>query len=118
MFCVLFLESLAFLTAKTHGLEEEAEALHAMFDPEEKLPDVNPNAQLLQPPPPIVRSEENWPLLTVTKGFFEGAMSRGKAGATTTMVADVAMDEGDVGGDWGDENDLVLDGELSGGPYS
>ena len=30
---------------------------------------------LLQPPVPIMQQESNWPLLTRTKGFFEGAVS-------------------------------------------
>eukprot|EP00057_Strongylocentrotus_purpuratus_P019118 XP_011673592.1 PREDICTED: coatomer subunit alpha isoform X1 [Strongylocentrotus purpuratus] len=103
-------KSLAYLTAKTHGLTEEADGISEMFDESDTLPEVSPNAQLLQPPAPIIRSEENWPLLTVTKGFFEGAMSRGKAGGTgSTMTAAVAMDEGDAGGDWGEDAELVLD---------
>lgn len=75
----LFLESLAYLTAATHGLQEEAEDLKTAFDPEnEKLPEVNPDAVLLQPPVPITQQESNWPLLTVTKSIFEGAVtSRG-----------------------------------------
>ena len=36
------------------------------------LPEVLPGAQLLKPPPPIMQTEANWPLLTVSKGFFEG----------------------------------------------
>ena len=100
--------SLAYLTAATHGLTEDAEALKASFDPEtERLPEVNPNAILLQPPVPIHQQESNWPLLTVTKGFFEGAMAaRGKGGATAMAAADIG-DEGVEG--WGDDAELVLD---------
>lgn len=36
---------------------------------------MNPNAKLLQPPVPILQNEGNWPLLTVAKTFFEGAMA-------------------------------------------
>ena len=39
------------------------------------MPEVDPNAQLLQPSPPINPLDTNWPLLTVSKGFFEGAIS-------------------------------------------
>lgn len=39
------------------------------------MPEVDPNAQLLQPPPPINPLDTNWPLLTVSKGFFEGAIA-------------------------------------------
>ena len=31
-----------------------------------------PGSQLLMPPIPILQTETNWPLLTVSKGFFEG----------------------------------------------
>ncbi len=48
-------ESLAYLTAATHGLDEEAEALAASFPETEKLPEVDPNAMLLQPPAPITQ---------------------------------------------------------------
>jgi len=69
-------ESLAYLAAATHGLEEEAELLQSSFEGEnEKLPEVNPNAVLLQPPVPISQQETNWPLLTVSKSIFEGAVA-------------------------------------------
>ena len=70
-----FTESLAYLTAATHGLTEEAQELEENFGEEEKKPDLYPGAKLLQPPPPISMQESNWPLLTVSKGFFEGAMA-------------------------------------------
>jgi len=72
----LFTGSLAYLTAATHGLVEEAEQLESTFDPEkDQLPEINPNAILLQPPVPIMQQESNWPLLTVTKSIFEGAVA-------------------------------------------
>ena len=78
-------ESLAYLTAATHGLTEEAEELAESFGEEEKKPDLYPGARLLQPPPPICMQESNWPLLTVSKGFFEGAMAaRGQCLRTPT----------------------------------
>lgn len=39
-----------------------------------QVPEIDPDAQLLQPPPPINPLDTNWPLLTVSKGFFEGAI--------------------------------------------
>lgn len=57
-------------------MDEEAEALKETFDLEkETVPEVDLNAQLLQPPPPINPLDTNWPLLTVSKGFFEGAIA-------------------------------------------
>ncbi|KAM9719470.1 coatomer subunit alpha [Menidia menidia] len=99
-------KSLAYLTAATHGLDEEAEALKETFDPEkETVPEVDPNAQLLQPPPPVNPLDTNWPLLTVSKGFFEGAIAaKGKAGQ---MAADLDMDA--AGGEgWGDDAELTM----------
>lgn len=100
-------KSLAYLTAATHGMDEEAEALKETFDPEkEMIPEVDPNAELLQPPPPINPLDTNWPLLTVSKGFFEGAIaSKGRAGQ---MAADQDMDA--PGGEgWGEDAELHLD---------
>ncbi|KAJ8268561.1 hypothetical protein COCON_G00137330 [Conger conger] len=100
-------KSLAYLTAATHGMDEEAEALKETFDPEkETVPDIDPEAQLLQPPPPINPLDTNWPLLTVSKGFFEGAIAaKGKAGQ---MAADLDMDA--PGGEgWGEDAELQLD---------
>ena len=65
-------ESLAYLTAVTHGLEEEAEFIkNTMFAEGEKLPEPHPAAMWLQPPPPIQLQEQNWPLLSVASGFFD-----------------------------------------------
>lgn len=73
---IFFAESLAYLTAATHGLEEEAELLRSSFESEQdKIPEVNPNAVLLQPPVPITQQESNWPLLTMSKGIFDGAVA-------------------------------------------
>lgn len=95
--------SLAYLTAATHGLEEEAETLKAAFDPEkDQLPTVDADAKLLQPSPPIMQCESNWPLLTVSKGFFEGAAGKG-------LPTDLVDDTGTEG--WGDDAELVLEEE-------
>lgn len=69
----LFTESLAYLTAASHGLEEETQQLQEIFEEaNEKLPEVNPDAVLLQPAVPIMQQESNWPLLTVAKSIFAG----------------------------------------------
>lgn len=116
--------SLAYLCALTHGLEDEADGLKESLDPEKKLPEVDPNAQLLLPPAPILPNEENWPLLTVSRGFFEGAMaaaSKNKAGVPGAAGSSLfAADETGLGEDgagaagWGDDDDLDLDGEGGG----
>ncbi|XP_011813055.1 PREDICTED: coatomer subunit alpha [Colobus angolensis palliatus] len=100
-------KSLAYLTAATHGLDEEAESLKETFDPEkETIPDIDPNAKLLQPPAPIMPLDTNWPLLTVSKGFFEGTIaSKGKGGA---LAADIDIDTVGTEG-WGEDAELQLD---------
>lgn len=62
------LTSLAYLTAATHGLNEEAEELKAVVTQGGKaLPEVIPNPKFLKPPPPVQQAESNWPLLTVSR---------------------------------------------------
>ena len=68
------------MTAKTHGMEEEAAALAEEIG-EGSLPQVGGGGALLLPPTPILR-EDNWPLLTVSKGFFENLAQQGAPPAT------------------------------------
>ncbi|KAK2540018.1 Copa [Columba livia] len=125
-------KSLAYLTAATHGLDEEAESLKETFDPEKEMvsrltnasyfvtralefgnltvgsgiPDIDHNAKLLQPPAPVMPLDTNWPLLTVSKGFFEGTIaSKGKGGA---LAADIDIDAVGTEG-WGEDAELQLD---------
>ncbi|XP_028566118.2 coatomer subunit alpha [Podarcis muralis] len=100
-------KSLAYLTAATHGLDEEAESLKETFDLEkETIPEIDPHAQLLQPLAPIMPLDTNWPLLTVSKGFFEGTIgSKGKGGA---LAADIDIDTVGTEG-WGEDAELQLD---------
>lgn len=101
--------SLAYLTAATHDLQQDAEELKGAIleaDPNAHLPQVYPNAALLKPPVPIVEAETNWPLLTVSKSFFEGAgLMKNDAVAIDSNLAAAAED---VQG-WGDDADLGLD---------
>ena len=79
------------------------------------LPEVLPGAQLLKPPPPIMQTEANWPLLTVSKGFFEGIKAvRGGAGPGLPVVqaapsaldmGDEAMDISNAGAGWDDDDE-------------
>ena len=102
----LFSESLAYLTAATNGMEEEAENIKESFGENDRVPDLYPNATLLQPPAPIMQQESNWPLLTMSKGFFEGAMA-----ARGQQSAMAAADDEDMGAGegWGEDADLILD---------
>ena len=97
---------LAYVTAKTHGLETDAERIaEELREAGAKVPDVDTSVgELLTPPEPILK-EDNWPLLTVSKGFFEGVLS-GEVSASQYQMDESEM-EG-VGGDWGDGDDLDL----------
>ncbi len=108
-------DSLAYLTAKTHGMDDEAETVKASMPEDAQLPEVLPGAQLLKPPPPIMQTESNWPLLTVSKGFFEGIKAvRGGAGPGQPVIqaapsaldmGDEAMDISAAGGGWDDDDE-------------
>lgn len=111
--------SLAYLTAATHGLQEEATELAQLLEEAgQQLPPIDRDAQLLQPPPPIQQSEENWPQLTVSKGLFERELSAAKTGrpsgitaaAATLAAVDDLVGEG-AGGAWGEGDEIVLDEE-------
>ena len=101
--------SLGYLTAMTHGLTEEAEKIKEGVDVEKTpLPSPAPGARLLQPPAPIAQSEQNWPLLTVSRGFFDTAMMTAKK--SEGIAAGLAVeDDGEAEGEWGEEADLGLD---------
>ncbi len=65
--------ALAYVTAAAHGLSEDAERLAEGL---EERPALEADAALLLPPTPILK-EDNWPLLTVSKGFFENLATGG-----------------------------------------
>jgi len=114
---------LAYLTAVTHGLTEEAERLKPQVEGlGVELPvGPAPDAKNLQPPTPILRTRDsseqdkegrgaedvtvNWPQLTVPKSAFEGSITDVLAGAEDEEYEDAAG-----GGAWG-EDDLDLDDE-------
>ncbi|GMH39915.1 hypothetical protein BSKO_07819 [Bryopsis sp. KO-2023] len=103
---------LAYVTAKTHGLDEEAERLREglVEEPEVDLSE----SSLLMPPVPISR-QENWPLLTVSRGFFGGMVSKVEGKSKGRIAAEVSegMEEIEAGGAWDDDDDLVLNEEGS-----
>mmetsp|Transcript_38434 Transcript_38434/g.85815 ORF Transcript_38434/g.85815 Transcript_38434/m.85815 type:complete len:1259 (-) Transcript_38434:290-4066(-) len=114
---------LAYLTAVTHGLTEDAERLKPLVEATGlEMPDESPaSARLLQPPTPIIRTKDgsekdqgvreedatvNWPQLTVPKSAFEGSLAD-----TPDGLSAPEEDYGDAIGDaWGD--DLNLDDDA------
>lgn len=113
--------SLAYLTAVNHGLTEEAERILELLNGANiPVPEVNPDAELLQPPTPIMRAE-NWPLLTVTKPILSDILSGSSTAAAETTatggVSNIVADDDDdfhdaQGGQWGDDDDDMFDDEV------
>lgn len=98
--------SVAYLCAVTHGLEEEAESLKTTLEGANlQLPQPDPSAVLLQPSCPVVKSEDNWPLLSVSKGFFDGPVGSRKTALAAELSDDIPV-EG-----WGDDAELAIDEE-------
>ena len=94
--------ALAYLTAATHGLNEESERLAALLQSTGvQLPPVTSNAALLQPPTPIFRGE-NWPLLAVGKSVVTAVSS---ASAVSSVLRDGDDFQDTVAGaEWGDDD--------------
>ena len=124
-------KSLAYLTAKTHALDEEAERLAAETFGEAEPPAVSPSAMLLKPPVPISQQESNWPLLSISKGFFEGAIASRSATAATgsgagasganaavtlpsSLLQATNVDLSTAGKTWDDDADLDIDDDGAG----
>lgn len=115
---------LAYLTAKSHGLEEEANLILAAAGKSQltgiELPDnlcTTTNTQ------PMLKSAStstkiNWPLLTVSKSYFENVFDKGtgiikhekndKNNSAPAFVYDEGIDNIEIaGGDWGADDDLL-----------
>lgn len=91
--------------------------------PEDGVPPLPGSSTLLMPPAPLLK-EENWPLLTISKGFFETLAAKGAAAAAAAGgaggaaagaggggaaggAAAMELDENELeGAGWGDELDL------------
>ncbi|KAJ3148100.1 hypothetical protein HDU89_004946 [Geranomyces variabilis] len=87
---------LAYLAAKTHGLNDEASAIlaHAGLEAPPTMPG---KGHLLKPPTPLLR-HGNWPQLAVSRGFFEEGLV---GGAQITGAPTETQVMQDVGG-WAD----------------
>ncbi|KAJ1562811.1 hypothetical protein HK405_007397, partial [Cladochytrium tenue] len=102
---------LAYLAAKTHGLDEEAAAIFEAANPGLPAPpEVSGKGVYLKPPAPILRHfDANWPQLTVARSFFEGGLF---GQAENSLAAPIPLDTAGLdevgGGDWGDDDDLDI----------
>jgi len=108
---------LAYVTAATHGLEEAATRLGEVLTAAKlPVPPLRSDARTLLPPTPIIK-EENWPLLTVSRGIFDGSLTDAPAGVAGKIAADGGVGAVEVSAEdaeaWGgDDLDLGLDGET------
>lgn len=100
--------SLAYLTAVTHGLMEDAERIRGHLEAAEvPIPLVADNASLLQPPTAIFRGD-NWPLLAVGKSALADMASEKSTGVGAIRAGTVGAYEEDgeeAGGKWGNDDD-------------
>ncbi|CAJ0755331.1 24382_t:CDS:10 [Entrophospora sp. SA101] len=111
---------LAYLTAQSHGLTEEAESiLTAAGLTSEDVVDLPSNGQLLKPSTPIIRQHDsNWPLLTVSRSFFDTAFTASTNNNSLVpplTFTDATEGIEEIGGDWGgdDEFGFIADGDKS-----
>jgi len=106
--------SLAYLTAATHGLEEDAARLKAILEASGKpVPMLPEKPVLLQPPTPILR-QDDWPQCRVTKSTFADYMegrvtATGQANPSSAAAAGAGLE--DAGTAWDDDLDLDDDGD-------
>lgn len=69
--------SLAYLSAASHGFNEEAEKLKTELESKNQpIPSVDSDAKLLAPPEPIQQLKENWPQLAVSVGALETQLAQ------------------------------------------
>ncbi|XP_063980334.1 coatomer subunit alpha [Diachasmimorpha longicaudata] len=100
--------SLAAVTKKLHGISTEEDELETELI--EEMSDLERGAVYLRPPVPVQQAENNWPLLTVSKGFFEGAMmSRGKSQVAAALAAIDTEDDTVAVEGWGNDEELGMD---------
>lgn len=70
------------------GTEQAAPCSCRIGEGLDELPEVDSDAQLMMPPTPILKGN-NWPLLTVSKGFFEN-LAQGSWCKLLVLLAPVA----------------------------
>eukprot|EP01135_Chromosphaera_perkinsii_P004839 Nk52_evm3s299 gene=Nk52_evmTU3s299 len=105
-------DALAYAVACANGLSEEKQRMIEEIGLDPSQIDSFENALSLTPPGVIGQTHEtNWPLLTTSKGFFDGAIG-GNKDTHGGLSADIDMIDEDAGG-WGDE--LLMDDEDGGG---
>ncbi|KAI9302093.1 coatomer protein alpha subunit [Cunninghamella echinulata] len=108
---------LAYMTAKSNGLHDRAQAILAAAGKTEEditLPTSPLQASKRQPKPVIQLEDPNWPLLTVSKSFFETAFTKAvdnNGPAHPAVGPTFKFEEGidnidEIGGEWGADDDV------------
>nr|XP_032523631.1 coatomer subunit alpha [Danaus plexippus plexippus] len=113
--------SLAYLTAINHKQTSEAEQLKVALEAANlPVPNKNPKAVVLRPPVPVQKAQSNWPLLSISKSFFEVAGARSEGPRVAGQEAIHEDEPLEATGAWGDDDlgdnkevdgDVVIDQE-------
>ncbi|KAI3761230.1 hypothetical protein L1987_51642 [Smallanthus sonchifolius] len=101
---------LAYVTAKTHGLNDIAEDLAAKLNDNVPILPSGRSRSLLMPPTPVLCGGD-WPLLRVMKGIFEGGLDNLGKGAEEEY-------EDAADADWGEDLDIVDVEKIQNGDIS
>ncbi|KNC53867.1 coatomer protein complex [Thecamonas trahens ATCC 50062] len=99
---------LAYAAAVAHGLTDDADAIRTALGPDNIPAGLDEflveNGKLLLPPVPLMKlHESNWPLLTRSRGYFDGAGITDAASIGGVVIDDDDSD-GAAGG-WGSSSD-------------
>jgi len=107
-FLCVRLVPLAYLTAKTHGMNDIAdEILESSGLSQEDVADLPTHGTLLVPPRPLMRvHDSNWPQLAVSRSYFEGVFT-GDMEGVAPQVPPTAAEAEPQADQWG------LDDEFS-----
>jgi coatomer protein complex subunit alpha (xenin) len=99
--------ALAYITAGTAGLNEDAERLRKRIeDAGATVPALPANAKLMMPPTPVLPNQENWPEVEVERDVF--------AEAVRAAQESKSLEDGNAQGPGYDDDDL--DDAMASGP--
>lgn len=100
-------EPLAHITKCIHNVESS----HYSSDhSNQKSKGSTQASSCLRPPIPVCQTESNWPLLTVSRGFFDGSLSSKNQNQVNALLApqeNISISEG-----WGSEEDDIAINEA------
>ncbi|KAG0232011.1 hypothetical protein BGW42_008522 [Actinomortierella wolfii] len=101
---------LAYMTAKSNGYEEVAqEILEEAGKTPEEVADIPIYGAPLNPPQPVVRiSDSNWPLLAVSRSYFEGAFTGELDGIEPPPQMMPTATESQADNQWDMEDDFAI----------